>query len=465
MPLQSVLRRGLAEMSARFKASRSGSIAIVAAFSIFMVIGAIGLCIDGGRAYTVRLQLQAAVDAATLAAARRISEDPDADADQAFTTFFNASFGAKHAAAIKSISVRKTDTSIDGTVRVEVPTTFLQVFAYEKVDIESNAKAQFGTEEVEIALALDNTGSMSGAKIEALKSAAHALIDSLHAANPIPEKLRIGLVPFARYVNVGLEHRNASWLDVPLDYTETASGCFDTYPNAVKSNCRMQTGTCMNDGVPYACSYEVCDWDYGTPVNVCSTWTNTYTWNGCVRSRSYPLNVQDGSYSTRIPGILNASCPAKITPLTADRDTARTAIDGMVANDETYIPEGLMWAWRALSPSAPFDQSRSASVPRLNRYIVLMTDGANTVSPQPNDHNGTDSALANDYTRTACDNIKADNIKIFTVAFDVTDATIKNILRNCASNNGFYFDASDAAALTSAFDAIAAQISALRITN
>lgn len=452
-------------LAARFRHSASGSIAIIAAFSLFIVVGAIGLCIDGGRAYTVRLQLQAAVDAAVLASARRLSEDPSADYEAVFRAFFDASFGSKHASEVTGVTLHKTDTMVEGTVNVRVPTTFMQIVSYEQVSIGSTARAQFGMDEAEVILALDNTGSMAGAKMTALKDAASSLVDTLHSSSPAPGKIRIGVVPFARYVNIGTGHRTASWMDVPADYTETVSGCYDTYPNAVSSNCRMQSGTCYNDGIPYSCSYQVCDWDYGSPVNVCSTWTNSYTWTGCVRSRAYPLNLQDSNYATRIPGVLNASCPTAITPLTESRSDVVSAIDAMSANDDTYIPEGLMWAWRALSTQAPFDESRQASVPRLTRYIVLMTDGANTVSPQAADHYGTDTALANQYTREACTNIKGDNVKIFTIAFDVTDTSIKDILQSCASGAGFYYDATDAAGLSAAFNSIAAQISGLRLTQ
>ena len=51
-------------------------------------------------------------------------------------------------------------------------------------------------------------------------------------------------------------------------------------------------------------------------------------------------------------------------------------------------------------------------MPSLARYSVIMTDGANTISPQANDPNGSDVALANQYTTEACDNIKGDDIKI-----------------------------------------------------
>ena len=63
------------------------------------------------------------------------------------------------------------------------------------------------------------------------------------------------LVPFAQYVNVGMANRNASWMAVPPDTTTTTIyQCWDTYPNAVKSNCRMVTYTGYDDGVPYTYS-------------------------------------------------------------------------------------------------------------------------------------------------------------------------------------------------------------------
>lgn len=448
-----------------FVRSNSGSVAVLAAFMLLIVAGAIGMCLDGGRAYTVRIQLQTAVDAAVLASARRLSDDPSADAQTVFESFFTASFAGKHSAQIRSVNVTTSDTMVEGSVTADVPTTFMQLFSFDHLEMVTSAQARFGMEEIEVVLALDNTGSMAGTKLDALKSASHALIDSLTTANPAAEKLRLGVVPFARYVNVGLGNRNASWLDVPLDYTETVSGCQDTYPNAVASNCRNVTSTCYNDGTPYSCTYQVCDWNYGTPVNVCSTWTNSYTWSGCVRSRTYPLNLRDGSYSTRIPGVLNASCPSAITPLTSNHSSVRAAIDAMTASDETYIPEGLMWAWRALSPTAPFEESKAGAVGRLARYVVLMTDGANTASPQADNHNGTDAALANQYTAEACDAIKADGIKIFTIAFEVSNSAIKDILRTCATNPGSFFDATDAAALRASFDSIGTQISSLRLTN
>lgn len=99
-----------------------------------------------------------------------------------------------------------------------------------------------------------------------------------------------------------------------------------------------------------------------------------------VGSRNYPLDTQDGSYSTRVPGLLNHWCPGTVLPLTSDVTAVNTAIDGMSAYGQTYIPSGLVWGWRVLSPGAPFNESKKATDPKVSQVLILMTDGANTKS-------------------------------------------------------------------------------------
>ena len=45
-----------------------------------MLIGAVGLAVDAGRAYGVKARLNAAVDAASIAAARALAQGADEDA-------------------------------------------------------------------------------------------------------------------------------------------------------------------------------------------------------------------------------------------------------------------------------------------------------------------------------------------------------------------------------------------------
>ncbi|WP_375459265.1 hypothetical protein [uncultured Enterovirga sp.] len=82
-----------------------------------------------------------------------------------------------------------------------------------KRPVSSSAEAMFGDNKVELALVLDNTGSMSELKkLETLKEAAHRFIDGLQANSTQPGALKIALVPFDTNVNLG-SLRTSSWVD------------------------------------------------------------------------------------------------------------------------------------------------------------------------------------------------------------------------------------------------------------
>ena len=76
-----------------------------------------------------------------------------------------------------------------------------------------------------------------------------------------------------------------------------------------------------------------------------------------------------------------------------------------------------------------------------------------------------DAATANNLTAELCTNVKADGVQVFTIAFEVTSNPVKNLLRACATSADKYFDATNAMQLSSAFDAIAQQMTVLRIAR
>ena len=84
------------------------------------------------------------------------------------------------------------------------------------VDVGASTTVLVGMGTAEVALALDNSGSMAGSKIAALKTAASDLVDTLFAAaqnSPETDPIKIAVVPFAAGVNVGSQYANASWMD------------------------------------------------------------------------------------------------------------------------------------------------------------------------------------------------------------------------------------------------------------
>jgi Flp pilus assembly protein TadG len=187
------------------------------------------------------------------------------------------------------------------------------------------------------------------------------------------------------------------------------------------------------------------------------------------------------------PGGPNFMCTTTaVTPLTTTKSTVTTAINAQQANGYTNITAGLMWGWRLLSPGTPFTDGRAYTDTENQKIIVLMTDGANTYLSKSNflkslysawgyiaeNHLGTTSPSEDDVVEKmesrmalACTNAKLAGIKIYTVAFTITDQTTLDLLTNCASDPSMAYQSSDNAALLSAFNAIGDSISQLRIAE
>lgn len=460
------------EIFRRFGSNIRGNVLVFFGISLPAVVGTAGLALDFSRMHAARGSAQGALDAALLSASRQTSVDDEAVA-AAVSTYLGREGALKHDGALSDISAHMDGEALVAEATLTVPTSLLKVLGMEVITARIGSRVERSLGNVEIALVLDTTKSMEGSRLASVKSAATELVDTLFDLPDAANKVKVSLVPFAQYVNVGVQNRNAPWMAVPPDTTVTTTQCYDTFPSATKSNCRILTAIGYNDGVPFTYTYEQCDWNYGTPVGVCTPVTNTQTWNGCAGARSTPLNVRDEEYTTRIPGIRNVACPSPLLPLSKSRSTIKDSISAMVANGETFIPTGLTWGWRTLSNRAPFTESAddpTTSSGKVRKYLVLMTDGYNTKSPRypEGDHEGGDTLFANQLTKEACDNIKADTaskIEIYTIAFEVADEPIKDILRYCATPGGAFFDAVDYSKLIAAFNEIGTNVSVARISR
>ena len=296
--------------------------------------------------------------------------------------------------------------------------------------------ARSGGGRAEIAMVLDTTGSMSGRKIDTLKTAARNLIqDTLKANNGKAEPLvKIGIVPFAQYVNVGVSRRNESWIDVPADYRTSVRVC--TGKNKKKK---------------------------------CTIGYTDHKFYGCAGSRNYPYNVRDEGYSFgRVPGLMDVTCANEITDLTTNQGRLISAVETLKAQGWTYIGSGLAWGWRMLSPDAPLIQGvpyADMDKTSTRKFVILMTDGENTRAPSYPEHESTSNSLANKLTTELCENVKASKIQIFTVAFEVNDTRTLGMLESCATEPGYAFDARSSSELLASFSTISKKLSQLRIAE
>ena len=403
-------------MKSKFLNSCAGNIGITLALALVPLLIAGGVAIDMVRLNNVNTTLQAAADSAALAGATSKQLANSA----ALTKIVNSFLTENKALSLMSSGV-VVDNHIDPStgafvvnVKGKVDTAFMKLVGMPTMDVGGMSAVNLGMQGLELALVLDNTGSMSGAKIAALKTAAKQLISILESAKADYSDLKFALVPFSQYVDVGIANRNASWIMVPPAIGKTSN------------------------------------------------------WNGCIGSRNNPMDERVGTSGSNYPGVLDVACPAEITPLTTNTAVIKSEIDRMVAGGSTYIPTGLLWGWNVLDSSVPYTEGRTAAqLAAVNgrKVIVLMTDGENTASPIYPDHSGRDAFAANKKLESLCANVKADGIEVFTVSFQVPTPTIKAILSDCATDTGHAFDADNSAMLMDAFMRIGDQLSGVRLVQ
>lgn len=149
-------------------------------------------------------------------------------------------------------------------------------------------------------------------------------------------------------------------------------------------------------------------------------------------------------------------------PLTNDWTALNNKIDSMQPNGNTNVTIGLIWAWHALTAAAPLSEA-AAPKEDLDKVIILLTDGDNTESWKNSNNSKVTSASSIDArTKLACDNIKAANIKLYTIRVINGNATL---LKGCATNSGMYFDVTSASQLSAVFAVIAQNLANLRLAK
>jgi Flp pilus assembly protein TadG len=499
---------GLSDLFHHFRTDRKGAIAMIFAVAITPIMLLIGVAVDFAQVSKAQSAAQAALDSAALAAARSGITDP---------TELKA-LAAKYLQANTSTQVTKslnidafTYNSATGEVSIggggTVQTSFLALAGYTSLSFVVKATAlREVSGAVELALVLDNTWSMSETagggqtKIQVLKTAATNLVNTLMRDSRADVK--ISIVPFADYVNVGVANRSRSWISVPADYSTTAPRTCTT--QTTRTTCQPQscvrgtpkTCTSVTDGVtstydctPNICTpaTRVCTTTTVAPYEVCSGGgTTNYRWYGCVGSRTTAnLWRSDASPSAPYPGFLATSqnCLNPILTLTSDKSALLTSINNLIINvgsyrPSTYIPGGLIWGVNTLSPTEPFAEGRTYDPAnrRPRKALVLMTDGANTLRLDQSTgrhvvFNGNSAnqqsqlAQSNSDVTAICTYAKSQGIEVFTIAFAVTDTTAKAMLQNCASSTANYFDATSSAALITAFENIAIVLNQLRLSR
>jgi Flp pilus assembly protein TadG len=515
------LRKALAAKLMAGARDQRGVAAIFFAFALVLLVPiALGMA-DVYLGSTERTELQDAIDAATLFAARSNTTnatDIDAIGDKALAANLLLPSGVTLVASNFTLS----GDTVTGYAEITAPA--LAPALWPHANLKASSTVVRGTEKLEVALVLDNTGSMQGTKLTNTKTAAKSLIDTLvaSAANvTVTDPLKISLVPFSMTVRVqgttSLSSYNTSthsgtgiptWLDpqgeahvddgtdifasqqdrfsLMKQMGKSWAGCVESrkQPYDIQETAPT-SGTPATMFVPYFWPDEADYYDgfYGSENDYLDDGTNSSSW----QTRQKRVQKYNTTLSSNVAGP-NEGCDMQpVIRLTATTSTVKTAIDNMVATGETNVPMGLVWGWHTLSPNAPFADGAAYSTANLRKIIVLMTDGDNTYTNPSNwsdndsyyeglgyiwqgllgitsGSNSTRTSKMNDRFTALCNNIKAKNITIYTVGVQVSNSS-KTLLQSCASSSDKYYDVTQASDLTAAFNSIAGSIASLRISK
>ena len=513
----------------RLASDQRGVVAVIFAGAFSAIVLAVAVVIDYARPPTEAVGRQPALPAAVEAAAPRLAlPEPDVAGRQDADAFFKVNTLNRQDGGGRQKTMMDADKAeVVAAAKANMLTNLLKAVGIKTSGSGSSVAVKTGRGTIEVALVLDNSGSMAGQPMSDLVVAAKNLTSVLYAGYEGTDKVKVGVVPFAGSVNVGASNQGAAWIDSgglsPVHFENFAEqrtrfqlfaalgvswgGCVEVRPSP-----HDVTDSVPTRNVPASLFVPMFAPDEPDPDNAEGNgYSNNYLSDSGGRCVAPPTCVHmsrrgrctswstaalpaaeaqartckyDGGAVASAPGP-NARCDSRpILPLTEHKGAVAAVLAEMRAMGSSNILDGLMWRWRLLSPEEPLTEGRPYSDPENSKYLILMSDGKNDLQAAAN-HNksiyhafgyaanarlgatATLSALIaqmNAKTRVACENAKAAGITVYTIAFRLeNDADTRALLASCASSAAEAYAAGDGAALVQAFEAIAREIAKLQI--
>lgn len=203
---------------ARIARDTAGNTLALMAAAILPLLGLVGGGVDMGRAYLAESRLQQACDAGVLAARKRLGTTAVVSGaiPSDVSTMGNRFFNINYRSGIYGTDNRQfrmtlnSDFSVSGNAKVDVPTTIMGVFGFEKIPVAVECEANINFSAVDVMMVLDVTGSMrhtnpgdSLSRMDSMKQVIRNFHAELEASRAPGSQVRYGFVPYATNVNVG----------------------------------------------------------------------------------------------------------------------------------------------------------------------------------------------------------------------------------------------------------------------
>lgn len=395
--------------------------------------------IDLHRVTTARSQFQDALDAATLSAARSSYTDP-ADLKTVTLITLRANLENTEVEPIDDadVTVAMNGTSVVvsdavGKVKTLVANIVLPPYGQlldDTIPINVHSEVNRSAKNLEVAMVLDITGSMSGSKITDLKTAALKMVDIVVKDVQTPYTSRMSVVPYSMGVNLG---SLADAARGPVTAGKTITNATRSCSSSRYSTSCTITVTAANHGfavndrvVVTGVSGMAINSSTNTAFTVTARTTSTFTYvisndvtgsysrggtaycttagcqylafsnaaggtsvhqiSNCVTERigsdAYTDASPSSSYAGRnYPSASENTCVSVgVQPLTSDRTSLKSIINSLDDGGSTAGHIGTAWGWYTVAPnfntlwpsaSAANDYDALKTV----KAVVLMTDG------------------------------------------------------------------------------------------
>lgn len=374
-----------------FRSGERGSLTIFSLFIFLAILTICGVAVDMMNYEKERIGVQNTLDTAVVAAT---SLNQQANTNASVTAlvkdyFAKAGYDPDIVTVYPNIEIpaggdKETLRTVSAVVDYDLDTMFLNMVGIDRLPGAVGSGAREGQQLIEVALVLDISGSMgSNGKLQNMKDAAKEFV-SLVLNNNGADRVMISIIPYNMQVQISEDLVNRITWENPLTQispTPVLPGAVDQY---YKADARARCARFL-------------DADFDTRRLAAAT--------GLERSAKFAR----GGWNFGIPGGSDASnaywCGEGYPEMLLyqnDETMLYNYIDSLSARGMTAIDYGMKWATGILDPSfRPIVQSMlddtldpdngltlvppvvaghpvDYGTPNVFKYIVVMTDGANT---------------------------------------------------------------------------------------
>ncbi|MCG3268874.1 Tad domain-containing protein [Yoonia sp. I 8.24] len=495
----------------RFAKDEDGGVIVMTLLLLITMLIMGGMAVDFMRFESRRAELQSVADRAVLAAAEL---DQELDTQLVIDDMFEKTGYGDNVLTTTIGGDSVTSRSVSVSTRLDVNTFYLRLAGIDTLSVPAQSGAIEGVGNVEISLVLDISGSMgfdgtdadgnTVDRIDILQPAAKSFVTAM-LTDELEDRVSISLVNYSENVNIGdyifdrlTLQQPETWYEIPADEflpeDEQTGGVTTNLSRCVDFDDDEFATTVFDTTRAY---YQVETFDYTS-----SKKTSTINTPRCPTERPGDFEPQ-------------------IIPLSQDLTELTDAIDSLEPTLNTAIHKGMKWGVSLLDPSMrpifddtsgeidpvfagtrPLDYTASSDGISTVKYVILMTDGQNVagtrldptnydsyeeravfstypmkywienwnkIEPEvdrPNNNNYANllytkysASDANTLLDNICDEAKAQDIIIYTIAMGATSSQ----MQDCASSDAHYFN-TQGGELEQIFADIAEQITQLRLS-